>query len=65
MILSNKKFEVIKDKIPQDLYERLLNRRRRVANEDKGIRENQIRKLCQIDSDEHLANLMKSLEPYL
>ena len=65
MILSNKKFEDVKDEIRKDLYEILLNRRKRVANEDKGIRENQTRKLCQIDSYKHLAHLLKRLEPYL
>ena len=45
MIFSRKKFKDVKDEIPKDLYERLLNRRKRVVDEDNNTKQNQIRKL--------------------
>ena len=35
MILKDKRFDNIKGKIPEDLYNRLLNRKRKVIEEDK------------------------------
>lgn len=40
MVYENMKFEDIEKNILQDLYNRLINRKRRVVNEDIGIREN-------------------------
>ena len=38
MILRNKKFENIQNKIPDDLYSRLINRKKRVLEEDLDAR---------------------------
>ena len=65
IILSNKKFEDVKDDIPKDLYERLINRRKRVSKKEINIKHNLLRKLCQIDNDAHMESLLKGLEPYL
>ena len=46
MILKDKRFDSIKGKIPKELYNRLLNRKIRVIEEDKQIRMNMVRKLC-------------------
>ena len=40
MILSNKIFKDVNYEIHKDLYEKLIKKRKRVADEDKGIREN-------------------------
>lgn len=44
---------------------RLINRRRRVIGEDKKIRENIIKKLCEVSSDEDLQDIIKGIEPLL
>lgn len=65
MILSNIKFEDIEGQVPKDLYERSVNRKKRVIEEDKSIRERLIIKLCEVKDDEHLVRLMKFIEPLL
>ena len=65
MILFNRKFINIHGQIPDDLYERLKNGKKRVKEEDKAIRERIVKKLCAIESEEHFKNIMKSLEPLL
>ena len=65
MILNKRKFEDIKDQIHNDLYERLVNRKKRVEEEDKQIRENMIGKLCVVESEEHMKSLLQSLESFL
>ena len=46
MILKDRRFDNIKDKIPIDLYTRLVNRENRVVEEVKEIRVNMIKRLC-------------------
>ena len=42
-----------------------MNKKRRAIDEDKGIRENLINKLCEVNSDEDMHNIMKGIEPLL
>ena len=49
MILRNKRFENIQNKIPEDLYNRLVNRKRRISEEDMNMRITMINKLCDVD----------------
>ena len=35
MILKDKRFDTIKGQIPEDLYNRLMNRKRRIVEEEK------------------------------
>ena len=65
MILKNKIFDDIQENIPQDLYNRLVNKRRRVIEEDKKIRGNLINKLCEINNDDDMTRIMKGIEPFL
>ena len=51
MILKDKRFDSIKGQIPENLYNRLLNRKIRVIEEDKQIRMNMVRKLFSINSE--------------
>lgn len=53
MILLKQKFINIHGQIPKDLYERLKNRKMRVKEEDKEIRERTTRKLCKIENEEN------------
>ena len=54
MILKYKRFDSIKGKIPKDLYNRLLNRKIKVIEEDKQIRMNMVRKLCFLYNEEDI-----------
>lgn len=65
IILRRKIFEDIQKNTPQDLYNRLLDRRRRVVDEDKRIRENIIKKFYEINNDEDMRRIMKGIEPLL
>lgn len=65
MIWSNKIFEDLQKQIPKDLYERLINRKKILFEEDENIKENMIRKLFKVESDENLAIIMKRIEPFL
>ena len=60
-----KKFEQIQGQIPKDLYDRLINKRKRVSDEDTSITENQIRKWCKVRNDDHFGSIMKGIEPLL
>lgn len=42
MILTNKRFEDVQKKIPKDLFDGLINTKKRVIEEDKKIREKMI-----------------------
>ena len=64
MILNKQKFEDIKEQIPKDLYEILVNKKKRVQEEEKGVRENMTKKLQVVESEEYLKCLLQSLEPY-
>ena len=65
MILNDKCFDTIKGQIPEDLYNRLINRKSRVVEEEKKIRIDMVRKLCIINNDEDLDTILKAIEPLL
>ena len=65
MILKDKNFDTIKGQILEDLYNRLINRKSRVVEEEKKIRVDIIRKLCIINNDEDLDTILKGIEPLL
>ena len=54
MILKDKRIDSIKGKILKDLYNRLLNRKSRVIEEDEQIRMNMMRKLCLVNSEDDI-----------
>ena len=58
-ILEKKRCEYI----PQDLHNRLVNRRRRVVEDDRGIREYQIKKLCKVNNEEDMRKTKGGIEP--
>ena len=47
------------------MYNRFNNIKRRVVNEERNIRENQIKKLCEVNDDEDMSRLMEGIEPLL
>ena len=65
MILRNKKHEHIQKKIPKDLYNSMLNRKRRVIDEDHKIRKNMTRKLCKVNIDDDIISMMNGINPLL
>ena len=65
MILKDKRFDSIKDKILVDLYNRLINRKDTVVEEDKKIRINLIKKLCIVNSDDDVEEILKGIPPLL
>ena len=65
IILNNKIFQDTQRKILGDLYNRQVNRRKRVFNRDKSIKENMIKKFCEVKSDEDMDDIMKAIKPLL
>lgn len=65
MIFWKKKFDNIQNKILEDLFNRLLNRKKRVTEEDTKLREKMIYKLCEVNSKEDLDRILKGIEPLL
>ena len=65
MILKDKRFDTIKGQIPEDLYNRLMNRKRRIVEEEKLMRKTMVKKLCIINNDEELEEVLKGIEPLL
>ena len=65
MILKDKHFDTIEGQIPEDLYNRLINRKSRVVEEEKKIRIDMVKKLCIINNDEDLDTILKGIEPLL
>ena len=65
MILKNKWFDNIKSKKPEDLNNRLINKKNRVIEEGKKIRVNMIKKLCTINSKEDIEEILKGITPLL
>ena len=65
IILENKRFEDVQRHILEDFYNRLIKKRRRVIGEDKKIRENMIKKLCKVNNDEDLQDILNGIEPLL
>ena len=46
VILKDKCFDTIKGQIPEDLYNRLMNRKSRIVEKEKNNRVNMVKKLC-------------------
>lgn len=65
MILADKKFEDIKNKILDNHYEKLVYRKNRVVEEDKGIRERYVRNICEIKDEDNFKQIMKKLNTNL
>ena len=65
MILKDKRFDTIKSQILEDLYNRLINRKSRVVEEEMKIRIDMVKKLCIINNDEDLDTILKGIEPLL
>ena len=65
MILNDKRFDSSNGKIPEDFYNRLMNRKSRVIEEEKKIRINMIKKFCVVNNDEDIENILKGIEPLL
>ena len=59
MILKDKRFDSIRGQIPENLYNRLRNRKSRVVEEDKQIRMNMVRKLCFVNNEEEITEILK------
>ena len=65
MILRYKIFDTIQNKIPEDLYNMLLNRKKRVLEEDIKLRETMVNKLCKVNSKEDMNKILKGIDPLL
>ena len=65
MILKDKRFDTIKGKIPEDIYDIFLNRKRKVIEEDKQIRINMVRNLCILNNEEDIKEILKGIAPLL
>ena len=63
--MRNKRFYSIQNKILEDLYNRLVNRKKRVLEEDLNMRITSINKLCDVGSKEELDRFLKGIEPLL
>ena len=63
MILKDKRFDSIKGQIHEDLYNRLRNRKSRVTEEKK--RMNMVKKLCIVNSEEEINEILKGMAPLL
>ena len=61
MILKDKIFYSIKGKILEDLYNRLMNRKSRVIKEENKIRVNIVKKICIVNNDEELEEILKGI----
>ena len=65
MILKDKRFDTIKGQILEDLYNRLMNRKSRIVEEEKQMRINMVKKMCIINNDEEMEEILKGIEPLL
>ena len=65
MILKDKRFDSIKKKIPEDLYNRLMNKKNKVVKEEKKIRVNIIKKLCIVNIEEDIEEILKGIASLL
>ena len=64
MILRNKSFDSIHNKILEDLYNRLMKMKKMIVEEDVKLRENMINKLCEVNIDNDIENILKGIEPF-
>ena len=65
MILKEKCFDTIRGQIPKDLFNRLINRKSRVVEEENKIGIDMVKKLCIINKDNDLDTILKGIEPLL
>lgn len=65
MILVDNKFYTIQGKIPDDLFEKLVNKKKRATEEDNKIIENIVRKLCDVRDEDHFKEIMKELGTHM
>ena len=65
MILKDKRFDTIKGQIPKDLYNRLMNMKSRIVEEEKQMRINMVKKMSIINNDEEMEEILKGFEPIL
>ena len=65
VILIDKRFDNIRGQIPEDLYNRLRNRNRRVIEEDKKIRINMVKKLRIVNNEEEIIEFLNGIAPLL
>ena len=65
MILKDKRFDSIRGHIPEDLYNRLRNRKSTFVEEDKKIRINMVKNLCSVNNEEEIIVILKGIEPFL
>ena len=65
MILKDKRFDSVRGQILEDLYNRLLNRKSRVVEDDKQIRLNMVKKLCSVNNEEEITFILKGIAPLL
>ena len=65
MILKDKRFDSIKGQIHEDLYNRLMNRKSRVVEEEKKIRVSMIKKLCTVNLEDEIEEILKVITPLL
>ena len=61
MILKDKRFDMIKGQIPEDLYNRLMNRKSRIVEEEKKMKINMVKKMCIVNSDEEMVQCLSHL----
>ena len=65
MIFKNKRYDNIQNKIPDDLYNRLFNRKKLVTKVDTKLREIMINKLCEVNCKEDMDIILKGIDPLL
>ena len=65
MILKDKRFDTIKGQIPKDIYNRLMNRKSRIVEEEKYMRINMVKKIFIGNNDEEIEEILKGIEPLL
>ena len=63
--MRNKKFENIQNKILEDIYNRIKNKKKRLLEEYLNLRITMINKLCEVDSKEDLNKILKDVESLL
>lgn len=63
--MRNKRFDSIQNNIWKHLCNRLINRKKRVVEEDTKLRENMINKLCEVSAKEEIEKILKGIEPFL
>ena len=62
MILKDKIFDTIKGQIPKDLYNRLMNRKSKIVEEEKKMRINMVKMMCIVNNDEEMEEILKGIE---